>query len=71
MQSSEGRETRAALRALNDALWDLFFVGRVRVVWQSNFGRYFVLGATGASGRWQQLARIDWLRGTVRDDEFN
>ena len=30
-----------------------------------------MLGATGASGTWQQLARIDWLRGTVEDDEQN
>ena len=71
MQSSESEETLAALGALNEALWAVFFVRCVRVVWESNFGRYFVLGATGASGRWQQLARIDWLRGTVRDDEFN
>ena len=61
MQSSESRETLAALGALNEALWAVFFVRRVRVVWESNFGRTFVLGATGASGAWQQLARIDWL----------
>ena len=40
-------------------------------VGQSNFGRCFVLGATGASGAGQQQARIDGLRGTVDADEAN
>ena len=71
MQSSESRETLAALGARNEALWAVCFVRRVRVVWESNFGRFFVLGATGASGTWQQLACIDWLRGTVEADEAN
>ena len=43
----------------------------MRVVWESNFGRFFVLGTIGASGTWQQFARIVWLRGTVEDDEQN
>ena len=72
MQSSEGRETRAALRALNDALSDLFFFRCVQVVWESNVGTAFVLGAAGARrGKWKELARIDWMRGTVEDDEPN
>ena len=72
MQSSEGRETRAALRALNDALSDLFFFRCVQVVWKSNVGTDFVLGAAGARrGKWKELARIDWMRGTVEDDEPN
>ena len=71
MQSSESRETLAALGARNEALWAVCFVRRVRVVWESNFGRRFVLGATGASGIGQQHARIDWLRGTVEADEAN
>ena len=58
MQRSEGRETLAALGALNEALWAVCFVRRVRVVWESNFGRFFVLGTIGASGTWQQFARI-------------
>mgnify|MGYP004106671979 CR=1 FL=1 len=69
MQSSESRETSAALGALNEALWAVCFVRRVRVVWESSFGRLFVFGAIGASGTWQQFARIGWLRGTVEDDE--
>ena len=71
MQSSESRETLAALGARNEALWAVCFVRRVRVVWESNFGRCFVRGATGASGTGQQHARIDWLRGTVEADEAN
>jgi len=46
-------------------LWAVCFVRRVRVVWESSFGRLFVFGAIGASGTWQQFARIGWLRGTV------
>ena len=65
MQSSESRETLAALGARNEALWAVCFVRRVRVVWESSFGRLFVFGAIGASGTWQQFARIGWLRGTV------
>ena len=72
MQSSESRDTWAALRALNDALWDLFFIRCVRVVWESNVGTHVVLGAAGARrGKWKELARIDWMRGTVEDDEPN
>ena len=72
MQSSESREKLATLSALNQALCDVFFVSRVRVVWESNFGRTFVLAAPGARiGKWQQLARIDWMRGTVKDDQLN
>ena len=69
MQSSESEETLAALGALNEALWAVCFVRRVRVVWESSFGRLFVFGAIGASGTWQQFARIGWLRGMVEDDE--
>ena len=58
-----------ALAALDEALRAVFFVRRVRVVWESSFGRLFVFGAIGASGTWQQFARIGWLRGTVEDDE--
>ena len=65
MQSSESRETSAALGAFNETLWAACFVRRVRVVWESSFGRLFVFGAIGASGTWQQFARIGWLRGTV------
>ena len=72
MQSSESRETLAALGALNQAWWDVFFVRRVRVVWESNFGTSFVLGAPGArNGTWTQRARIDWMRGTVKDGKRN
>ena len=72
MQSSESRETSAALGALNEALWAVCFVRRVRVVWESNFGTSFVLGAPGArNGKWKELARIDWMRGTVKDDQHN
>ena len=57
MQSSESREKLAALGALNQALWDVLFVSRV-------------LGAPGArNGTWTQRARIDWMRGTVKDDQ--
>ena len=60
----------SALVALNKAWWDVFFVRRVRVVWESNFGTSFVLGASGArNAKWKQLARIDWLRGRFEDDE--
>jgi hypothetical protein len=72
MQSSESREKLAAFGALNKALLDVLFVSGVRVVWESNFGTEFVLGAPGArKGRWKELARIDWLRGTVKDDQQN
>ena len=72
MQSSESREKVAALGALNQAWWDVLFVRRVRVVWESNFGTSFVLGAPGArNGKWKELARIDWMRGTVKDDKQN
>ena len=69
MQSSESREK---FDALHQAWWDVFFVSRVRVVWESNFGTSFVLGAPGArKGTWKELARIDWMRGTVKDDKLN
>ena len=69
MQSSESREK---LAALHQALWDVFIVSRVRVVWESNFGTRFVLGAPGArNGTWKELAHIDWMRGTVKDDQQN
>ena len=73
MQSSESRETLAALGALNVALWSFFIDKRWRVVWESRRGDHsFVLAAFGArSGKWKDLARIDWLRGTVEDDEAN
>ena len=72
MQSSESREKLAALSALNQALWDVLFVSGVRVMWESNWGTAFVLAAPGARmGKWQQLARIDWMRGTVKDDQLN
>ena len=62
----------SALVALNQAWWGVFFVRRVRVVWKSNFGTSFVLGAFGArNAKWKGLARIDWLRGTVKDDKIN
>ena len=51
MQSSESREKLAALGALNQAWWDVLFVSRVRVVWESNFGTHFVLGAAGATSQ--------------------
>ena len=71
-ESIESRETWAALRALNDALWDFSFFRCVRVVWESNVGTPFVLGAAGARrGKWKELARVDWMRGTVEDDEPN
>ena len=38
----------SAQLALNQAWWDVFFVRRVRVVWESNFGTSFVLAASGA-----------------------
>ena len=61
-----------ALAALNAALWTFFIAKRWRVVWESDCGRSFALGAFGArSGTWQELARIDWLRGTVADDQAN
>jgi len=61
-----------ALVALNAALWTFFIAKRWRVVWESDCGRSFALGAFGArSGTWQELARIDWLRGTVADDQAN
>ena len=61
-----------ALAALDEALRAVFFVRRVRVVWESNFGTRFMLGAAGARrGKWKELARIDWMRGTVKDDEQN
>ena len=72
MESSDGPEKLAALGALNQAMLDVFFVKRVRVVWESNFGTAFVLGAPGArNGKWKELARIDWMRGTVKDDQQN
>ena len=72
MESIPSRETVFALVALNEALWSFFVDKRWRVVWESKFDRSFVLGAWGArSGQWQELARIDWLRGTVADDEKN
>ena len=70
MQSSESREVLAARHALNVALWSLCIDNRWRVVWESRRGdRYVVLAAFGArSGTWQELARIDWLRGTAAGD---
>ena len=73
MQSSEGRDTLAKHHALDVALRSFFIEERCRVEWESRRGhRSFVLGAFGArSGTWQELARIDWLRGTVADDRAN
>ena len=72
MQSSPNRETVFALAALNEALWSFFVDKRWRVVWESKFDRAFVLGAWGErSGTWAELARIDWLRGTIDDDRAN
>ena len=71
MQSSEGRDTLAKLHALNVALRSFFIEERCRVEWKSRRGhRSFVLAAFGArSGKWKDLARIDWLRGRFEDDE--
>ena len=71
MQSSEGRDTLAKLHALNVALRSFFIEERCRVEWQSRRGhRPFVLAAFGArSGKWKDLARIDWLRGGFEDDD--
>ena len=71
MQSSEGRDTLAKLHALNVALRSFFIEERCRVEWKSRRGhRSFVLAAFGArSGTWKDLARIDWLRGRLEDDE--
>ena len=73
MQSSESREVSAALHELNVALWSLFIDNRWRVVWESRRGgRSFILADShGRTGTWQELARIDWLRGTVADDMAN
>ena len=61
----------AKLNALNAALRSIFFEERCRVEWESRRGpRSFVLTAFGArSGKWKDLARIDWLRGRIEDDE--
>ena len=63
----------AKLNALNVALWSFFIENSCRVEWTSRRGhRSFVLAAFGArSGKWKDLARIDWLRGRVEDDEAN
>ena len=57
---------------MNLALCWFFIDQRCRVVWESAPGQQpFVLGAYARKGKWQQIARIDWLRGTVADDEKN
>ena len=73
MQSSEGRDTLAKLHALNVALRSFFIEEPCRVEWKSRRGhRSFVLAAFGArSGKWKDLARIDWLCGKVEDDMAN
>ena len=62
MQSSEGRDTFAKLHALNVALRSFFI--------EKQWKRCFVLAALGArSGQWKDLARIDWLRSRIEDDQ--
>ena len=44
----------------------------MQVVWESRFGTSFVLGAPAArNGTWKELARIDWMRGTVKDSDLS
>ena len=72
MQSNLSRETLARCNELNLALCWFFIDQRCRVGWESAPGQQpFVLGAYARKGKWQQIARIDWLRGTVEDDEQN
>ena len=73
MQSSESRDTWATLNVLNGALWSFFIDEGCRVVWESRRGQQsFVLAAYGArKGKWRELARINWLRGKIEDDEAN
>ena len=71
MQSNEGRDTWDTLNVLNGALWSFFTDEGCRVVWESRPGEpSFVLAAYGArKGKWRELARINWLRGEIEDDE--
>ena len=66
-----------ARTALDNVLSDFFITNRYRIVWESRNERtgelnLFVLAASPwRKGKWQELARIDWLRGTVEDDKIN
>ena len=73
MQSGESREVLGALHALNHVLWSFFIHNGYRIVWESRSPtRSFVLAASPwRTGSWRELARIDWLRGTVADDRAN
>ena len=67
---------REALEALNIALWEFFFQYGYRIVWDSRnpagrISRSYVLGVAWCEGSWQELARIDTLRGTEVDDPGN
>ena len=57
-QPLPGMQSSAKI-ALNHAWWDVFFVRRVRVVWESNFGTSFVLGASG-NGRLEGSSSEGW-----------
>ena len=61
------------LTFLNAALWSFFIDEGCRVLWESRPGEpSFVLAAYGArKGKWRELARINWLRGKIEDDEAN
>ena len=57
---------------------DFFITKKYRIVWTSRnattgeFTANLVFAAhPWSEGAWQQLARIDWVRGTVKDDKAN
>ena len=68
-----GSWIRSVPLRLDFDLRSFFIEERCRVEWKSRRGhRSFVLAAFGArSGKWKELARIDWLRGTASDDMAN
>ena len=66
---------RAELDALNRILWSFFFDNHCRMAWTSRNPAGRLAGNYGVGewtdGSWQELARIDNLRGTDEDDPGN
>ena len=63
---------------LQHALLDFFITKKYRIVWTSRnattgefTGKLVLAAHPWREGTWQQLARIDWVRGTVKDDKAN
>ena len=66
---------RAELDALNKILWTFFFDNHCRMAWTSRNPAGRLAGNYGVGewtdGSWQELARIDNMRGTDNDDPGN